>query len=70
MAAIVAHVLAGETVDALVWRVLGSATVEPVLEANPGLAAAGPFLPEGQAVTLPEIVQAPAAAAELVQLWD
>jgi phage tail protein X len=61
---------AGEPLDALVWRTNGSADVEPVLEANPGLAALGAFLPEGTPVLIPETAPAAAAAAQLVQLWD
>lgn len=61
---------AGEPLDALVWRMLGTAAVEPVLEANPGLAELGAFLPEGTIVFLPELAAAPAAAPTLVQLWD
>jgi phage tail protein X len=60
---------AGETVDAVVWRVLGTSAVEPVLEANPGLAARGPTLPEGLAITLPAAAAMP-AAPPIPQLWD
>lgn len=66
------HVIAqqGDTVDALCWRHLGSsATVEAVLEANPGLAALGPVLPMGTPVTLPEQT-AESAPSNLIQLWD
>lgn len=70
MTGLVVHALAGETVDELVWRAAGTSAVEPVLEANPGLAGLGPRLPEGQPVLLPEIVSAAPAAAELVQLWN
>ena len=68
-AALLARARAGETLDALTWRVLGTSAVEPVLEANPGLAARGPVLPEGLAVTLPAAAAAP-AEPPLPQLWD
>lgn len=61
----------GDTLDLLCQRHLGrtAGAVESVLEANPGLAALGPVLPMGTAVTLPD--QAPAAAqTSLLQLWD
>ncbi len=61
----------GETLDAVVWRAVagGPATVEAVLVASPGLAALGPILPAGTAVTIPGSAVAP-ATAPLVQLWD
>ena len=60
-----------EPIDALVWRVTGqgSAAVDRVIDANRGLAALGPNLPQGTLVTIPEIDPAP-AEIELVQLWD
>lgn len=59
----------GDTVDSLCWRHHGSsAAVEATLEANPGLAALGPVLPIGTAVTLPD--EPPAAQNDLLQLWD
>lgn len=64
--------LQGETIDALVWRVLGAdvTVVGDVLNLNRGLAALGPVLPEGTPVTLP-VKSAPAVATrETVQLWD
>ena len=63
--------LAGETVDALVWRVLGlgASAVEQVFQANPNLADAGLFLARGQPVVLPVSATAP-AVTPLVQLWD
>ena len=61
----------GETVEALVWRALGTCAgriIERVLDANAGLAALGPVLPSGTCVLVPEI---PAAVAvERVRLWD
>jgi phage tail protein X len=63
--------LADEPVDALVWRALGDrdGLVETVHAANPGLAALGPFLPEGTTVEVP-LPTAEAAAIPLVQLWS
>lgn len=72
MRTIVETALQGETLDALVWRVLGagSGTVETVLGLNRGIADAGVTLPEGYAVTLPVSAPSPVAAREVVQLWD
>lgn len=72
-AAITAHAIAGETLSALAWRVLGRdrGAVEKILAANPGLAALGPNLPEGTAVVIPtEADAATSGTARLVQLWD
>ncbi|WP_341743091.1 tail protein X [Azonexus hydrophilus] len=60
----------GDSVDSLCWRHLGSsAPVESVLEANPGLAALGPILPEGTLVTLPDSAPATSIRAT-INLWD
>lgn len=63
--------LAGETVDGLVWRALGTrlGSVEATLEANPGLASRGPALPEGLVVNVP-LPAASAPDVPLVQLWS
>lgn len=62
----------GDTLDSLCWRHLGtSAAVEPALALNPGLAALGPELPIGQAVTLPEeAASTETTNSNLIQLWD
>lgn len=62
---------AGETVDALVFRILGKGpgAVERVLEANPNLADHGLFLPEGTPVMLPVSASAP-VERPIVQLWS
>lgn len=66
---IIAH--QGDTLDNLCWRHLGSVDpVETALLLNPGLAAIGPILPEGTAVTLPETTQAAAQTTPIIQLWD
>ncbi|AUY26267.1 tail protein X [Mixta calida] len=59
-----------DTVDALCWRHYGrtQGLTEQVLQANPGLALHGPFLPHGLEVELPDVT--PAATAQTVQLWD
>ncbi|MFP1923892.1 tail protein X [Lonsdalea quercina] len=59
-----------DTVDALCWRYYGrtQGMTEQVLNANPGLAEYGPFLPHGLWVTLPDVVSAP--VQQTVQLWD
>lgn len=59
-----------ETLDALLWRTIGTTDVEPVLEANRGLAELGAFLPEGTPVFIPESASAPVVDAALVQLWN
>lgn len=63
---------AGETVDAICWRVLGRTrdVTEQVLALNPGLAARGPKLPAGTIVTLPDRAALAPAVTEIVQLWD
>jgi phage tail protein X len=63
---------AGETVDAICWRVLGRTrdVTEQVLALNPGLAAKGPKLPAGTVVTLPDTADLAPAVTEIVQLWD
>jgi len=61
---------AGEPLDALLWRSIGTVAIEPVLAANRGLAELGAFLPEGTSVFLPAIAAAPAADQPLIQLWD
>jgi phage tail protein X len=72
MATFAAFALQGETLDALVWRVLGagSGVVEQALELNRDLAALGPVLPEGMPVTLPLILTAQVQEREMVKLWD
>ncbi len=64
-----ASALAGETMDAICWRVLGTTngTVEQALELNPAFAA-GVILPEGAAIFLPSIVAE--SPIETVQLWN
>lgn len=61
-----------DTVDQLCWRHLGRTErmVEATLELNPGLAAAGPVLPGGMAITLPDPSTTPAAPRPTVNLWD
>ncbi|QOR55685.1 MAG: tail protein [Phage 64_12] len=70
-AALTVYAHDGETVDGLVDRALGktSGAVESVLEANPGLAALGLFLPHGTAVLLPIAAQV-ADETPIIQLWD
>lgn len=64
----------GETLDALVWRVLGrtAALTELAFDQNPDLAALGPVLPGGTLVDLTGAFAATAAPArrEIVNLWD
>ncbi|MBB4835475.1 tail protein X [Acinetobacter schindleri] len=60
-----------DTVDAICWREYGrsSGVVEKVLEANPGIAAFGPFLPMGTEVILPDL-ETPQQIKQTIQLWD
>lgn len=62
----------GDTVDLLCHRHLRRTDiVERVLETNPGLAAIGPVLPMGTAVTLPDAAaSALPLPKKLIQLWD
>ncbi|NML31792.1 tail protein X [Paraburkholderia antibiotica] len=63
--------LQGETVDAMCWRIYGrtDGVVEAVLEANPGLAQQGIFLPAGLEVSMPDPTGV-TGTAQLVQLFD
>ncbi len=60
----------GETVDALVHRVLGrtAGAVEAVLDANTGLASAGVRLEAGRRVIIPITAEEP-QHQPMVQLW-
>jgi phage tail protein X len=66
----------GDTLDAMCWRELGTTSggiVEAALELNPVLAAAGPVIAEGTAVTLPDVPQGGASGTrtlETVNLWN
>lgn len=62
----------GETLDALLWRVLGStAAVSIVLAANPGVASAGPILPTGTTISIPDAAETTIAPLrEDIKLWD
>ena len=60
--------IAGETLDHLCWRTLGSPdAIEEVLALNPRLTSV--VLTEGVEVTLPARVSAP-RIIETVQLWS
>ena len=60
-----------DTVDAICWREYGrsSGVVEKAPEANPELAALGPFLPMGTEVFLPDI-ETSQQIKQTIQLWD
>lgn len=63
----------GDTLDAMCWRELGTTSggvVEAALELNPLLAALGPVIAEGTAVTLPDPPTAASQTLETVNLWD
>ncbi|WP_306094945.1 tail protein X [Qipengyuania flava] len=63
---------AGETVDAICWRVLGrtAGVTEQVFTLNPGLADRGAQLPGGTQVTLPDLAASAPPDRPTVQLWD
>lgn len=63
---------AGDTVDSLCWRVLGTTTAvtEQVLARNAGLADLGPTLPAGHPVDLPGPAEIASASRPTVKLWD
>lgn len=67
----IARALAGESLDALVWRVTGGgrAAVEATLRDNPGLAMIATALPADHPVALAEVADTPDELS-LVQLWD
>ncbi|MDR7101473.1 tail protein X [Croceicoccus sp. BE223] len=62
----------GDTLDLICWRELGTTAgiTEATFELNRGLADAGPVLPEGAIVTLPEPAASPIAARETLKLWE
>lgn len=61
----------GDTADSIAWSHYGrqdGMVVEQLISANPGLADAGPVLPAGLLVTLPDITAD--LASQGVKLWD
>ncbi|SFJ63024.1 tail protein X [Aerobium aerolatum] len=60
----------GEMIDAICRRAYGdeSGYVEAVLDANPGLAAAGPLLPANMLIVLPRVPKA-SEVIKTVALW-
>ncbi|MCW2395191.1 MULTISPECIES: tail protein X [unclassified Sphingobium] len=72
MSVMTARALQAETLDALVWRVLGkgSGTVEQVLEANRDIAGAGALLAEGREIILPLVMRESTPDRDIIQLWD
>ncbi|EKT4441134.1 TPA: tail protein X [Stenotrophomonas maltophilia] len=62
----------GDVVDRIAYAHYGEqspAILRAVFDANPGLAARGPVLAAGLAITLPE-VQRPAGERKGIALWD
>ncbi len=61
----------GDMLDWICWRHYGrqAGAVEAVLEVNPGLSDAGPILPAGLVIALPELPQ-PGQTVDTVRLWD
>ncbi len=66
------HARQGDTLDQMLHRDrgLGPEALGTVLAANPGLAAPGPLLPVGTAVTIPPAAQAAPIERKLLNLWD
>jgi len=60
----------GDTLDVICVRYYGrsAGVFETVLAANPRLADAGPLIPYGTAVELPQVQSVP--TAESINLWD
>ncbi|MEI2386023.1 tail protein X [Breoghania sp. JC706] len=61
----------GDTVDLVALRAYGrtAGATETLLDANPGIAARGVFLPVGTVLTVPDITFSEPTAS-LVTLWD
>ena len=61
----------GDMLDLVCYRHYGrqSGAVEVVLDANPGLADAGPVYPAGLNILLPDLPE-PSAEERLITLWD
>lgn len=68
----IATARAGETLDAICWRVFGrtAGVTEQAYDCNPGLAAQGPALAGGTQVILPDLQSAVTPRRETVKLWD
>ena len=70
----IAIALEGETLDAVVWRVLGrtAGITEQAFDANPGVADLGGTLPGGTQIDLTLAAQAVSAPPkrDVVSLWD
>lgn len=62
----------GETIDALIWRVLGAGTsvLQTVLDLNRDLADLGQILPTGQIVILPRLTTETVKTVKMINLWD
>lgn len=65
----------GLTLSRLIWRRFKrkpEGYLERVLEANPGIAAAGPYLPVGAVVTFPldGVYDDGASGATVISIWD
>lgn len=60
----------GDSVDLIAYRRFGtsSGTTEFILDANPGLAAAGPILPLGMIIRIP--IPAKADRVDGINLWS
>lgn len=63
---------AGDMVDHICWRFYGREVgpTEAVYDANPGLTAYGPVLPEGVAIILPVNATSSVVRRDRVRLFD
>jgi phage tail protein X len=62
----------GDTLDALIYRYLGSSAgyVEQAFELNPHIAAFDAELPAGTVITLPDTTDNAGSASDTVSLWE
>lgn len=61
-----------DTLDALIYRHCGiqPGLLEQLYDRNPGLADAGPTLPTGTAIVLPDVLLPAETTTPPVSLWD
>lgn len=71
MQTLTASARAGETLDALCWRMLGATAdvTEQAFALNPGLASAGTKLSAGQQIILPAATPS-TPVRETIKLWE
>jgi phage tail protein X len=71
-ATITAWSQSGETLDAVIWRVLksGPELLKPTIDMNPELVEHGMILPEGTIIILPNQLTPTVADIKIINLWD